>query len=325
MCVCSPLVCVVPSRCRRLSCGGGVFTSSALDELSEWLAMVSQLRRGVLGSWARSEPKECWQMRSRLMGGRSRENKMADADVAAELQGLQAGEEGAAMPRRQEIAAWRPCGSKLLPCVLQWDQTRLMPWSMLSSKGSRKVEQFRSRCQEEMREEEMVKRNKNTQQVALPTPGGFIQGAPASSLELDLLLVRVYLAKAEVQEDQEHQGIAREAHQDLQDGTPWMKERMTIWKDWCLTQKRKNSQGKDPKTFEGNSQGRDPSTQERNSLGEDPRTLEESSKGGNVSTRQTHSRRKDPRTFEAPVKKVAGSEKVERKEVEGKEEEKEEK
>ena len=66
-----PLVCVVPSRFRRLSCGGGVFTSSALDEFSEWSAAVSKLRRGVLGSRARSEPKECWQMRSQLMGGRS--------------------------------------------------------------------------------------------------------------------------------------------------------------------------------------------------------------------------------------------------------------
>ena len=64
-----------------------------------------------------------------------------------------------------------------------------------------------------------------------------------------------------------------EAHQDLQEGTPWMKERMTIWEDWCFKQRReKSSQGKDPKTFEGNSQGRDPSTQERNSQGDDPRT-----------------------------------------------------
>ena len=33
--------------------------------------MVSKLRRGVLGSRARSELKECWQMRSRLVGERS--------------------------------------------------------------------------------------------------------------------------------------------------------------------------------------------------------------------------------------------------------------
>ena len=49
---------------RRLSCGCVVFSSSALDEFSEWSAMVSKLRRGVLGSRARSELKEYWQMRS---------------------------------------------------------------------------------------------------------------------------------------------------------------------------------------------------------------------------------------------------------------------
>ena len=39
--------------------------------------------------------------------------------------------------------------------------------------------------QEEMREEQIVKRNWNKVE-----PGGFIQGAPASSLELDLPIVR---------------------------------------------------------------------------------------------------------------------------------------
>ena len=33
--------------------------------------MVPKLRRGIRGSRARSEPKECWQMRSQLMAGRS--------------------------------------------------------------------------------------------------------------------------------------------------------------------------------------------------------------------------------------------------------------
>ena len=34
---------------------------TALDEFSDWLATVSKLRIGVLGSRARSELKECWQ------------------------------------------------------------------------------------------------------------------------------------------------------------------------------------------------------------------------------------------------------------------------
>ena len=62
------MVCVVSSRFRRLSCGGVVLTSSALDEFSEWLAMVSKFKKGVLGSRARNGLKECWQMRSRIDG-----------------------------------------------------------------------------------------------------------------------------------------------------------------------------------------------------------------------------------------------------------------
>ena len=42
------LFCVVPSRFRRLSCGGVVFTLLALDGFSGWLAMVSKLEEG---SW----------------------------------------------------------------------------------------------------------------------------------------------------------------------------------------------------------------------------------------------------------------------------------
>ena len=62
-----------------------------------------------------------------------------------------------------------------------------------------------------------------------------------------LLLLKVStvcLAKAEVQEDQAHKGS-----QDLQDGTPWMKERMTIWEDWCLKQKKEKQPGKVPKNL----------------------------------------------------------------------------
>ena len=61
----------MPSRFWRLSCCGVVFTSLAIDEFLVWSAMASKLRKGVLGSRARSEQKEFWQMRSRLMGERS--------------------------------------------------------------------------------------------------------------------------------------------------------------------------------------------------------------------------------------------------------------
>ena len=94
----------------------------------------------------------------------------------------------------------------------------------------------------------------------------------------------VYLAKAEVQEDQAHKGIAREANQDLQDGN---------------TQNRKK-----------NSQGRDPRTKERNSQGEDPRTLQV---GTSVLTKYpARERTREPLKHQL---KGCGSEKAERKEV----------
>ena len=48
---------------------------------------------------------------------------------------------------------------------------------------------------------------------------------------------------------------------------------------FCLKQKR-NSQGKDPRTFQEHSQGGDLSTPQTNSQGEDPRTLKNQLKGG---------------------------------------------
>ena len=83
--------------------------------------------------------------------------------------------------------------------------------------------------------------------MALPTPGGVNQGAPASSLELDLPRERGVAGKAELQEDH-----AREVHPGRQDGFLEMWKEMKMWEDWCLRQKRKNRQGKDPRTFEEN-------------------------------------------------------------------------
>ena len=67
--------------------------------------------------------------------------------------------EGAAMLRKQEIAAWRPHDSKLLPSMLQWEQIRSMPWPMLLFKVQGKWSS--SRCQEEMQEKEIVKMNES--------------------------------------------------------------------------------------------------------------------------------------------------------------------
>ena len=113
---------------------------------------------------------------------------------------------------------------------------------------------------------------------------------------------------AEEQENQAHQGMAKEDYPTPQLDLRWKKmhclendenwERIGELRGCCLEQKEKrNSQGKDPKTSQENSHGRDPNTLERNSQGEDPRTFEES------------------------VKKVEGSEEAKGKEVEEKGEE----
>ena len=91
-------------------------------------------------------------------------------------------------------------------------------------KGSRKVEQFRSRYQEETTEEEIVKMNKSKAEPVskwrCPRQARSIKVHRRVVWSLILLVFGVHLAKAEVQEDQAHKGIAREVHPDLQDGTP---------------------------------------------------------------------------------------------------------
>ena len=239
--------------------------------------------------------------RNLFLSDKVENNKMAQADMAAELQGLQAGEE-----RRGSNAS--QTGDSCLEAL--WQQIAAVCAAVgpnhIDALANAVVQRFKESGavqkqvpgrDERRRHSEEEQEQGRASQVALPRQAGSFKVHRRVVWSLMFLLFGVYLAKAEVQEDQAHKGIAREAHQDLQDGTSWMKERMTIWEDWCLKQKRdKSSQGKDPKTFEGNSQGRDPSTQERNSQGEDPRSWEDRSKGVNVSTRRVHSQRKDTRT-----------------------------
>ena len=123
-------------------------------------------------------------------------NKMADADMAAEnFRGCRhEKKEGAAMLRRQEIAAWRPYGSKLLPCCaavgpIQIDALAIAGVQRFKESGAVQ-EQVPGRDERRRSSEEEHEQGGASQQVALPTPGGFIQGAPASRLELDLLLAR---------------------------------------------------------------------------------------------------------------------------------------
>ena len=472
---------VVPSRFRRLSCGGVVLTSLALDEFSEWSAMVSKLRRGVLGSQERSELKEFWQMQSRLMGeGSGRANSVQNrmrwtrwrcrrccSNIPAGLQGkyrqavaaksgewstgssTSSGEEDRktrsleaenkelrarsdAMEKKERVQGGsrvsllkeeetrKMCGRDFMEvedeaeCRKKRDEQKqkmqkelrevcrlssvskdmqesikeslqhqlqevekrrhdLMPenqkvqkrqkiqslqdrrrnlqkdsiaaeeemrklqedtrqkeerhlflsnkidknemqdaemvaelqslqaagrrgsnasqtgdgcleasWQQLITLGANGIEVFAQKLHREMgapqgqmprreggrrNSEKEQEQGKANQKLVLPTPGGINQGAPASSLELDLPRVRGVpgeggsAGRSGTQGDRKR-GPSRSPGRHSMD----MRKRMTMWEEWCLNQKRKkNNQGKDPKTLEENSQGRDPSTLERNS------------------------------------------------------------
>ena len=144
------------------------------------------------------------------------DNTMADAEMEAELQGLQAGDE-----RRGSSAS--QTGDGCLESL----------WQQFIALGANEFETCVQRIQREMgaaqgqmprREEgrrsseDEQEQGRSSQQSVLPAPGGINEGAPASSLGLDLHRVR-------------------------------MRKGMMIWENWCRKPERKNSQGKDPRTF----------------------------------------------------------------------------
>ena len=119
---------------------------------------------------------------------------MADADMPAELQVLQAGEE-----RRDTNASQK--GDSFLEAL--WQQIAAVCAAVgpnqIDALANAIIQRFKESgaVQEQMpgrderrNSEDEQEQGRASQQVALPTPGGFIQGAPASSLDLDLPLVR---------------------------------------------------------------------------------------------------------------------------------------
>ena len=134
-----------------------------------------------------------------FLSGKVEKNMMADADMAGELQGLHAGEE-----RRRSNAS--QTGDSCLEVL--WQQIAAVCAAVgpnqIDTLADAVVQRFNESgaVQEQVPGRDERRRNSEEdqeqgQQVALPTPGGFVQGAPASSLERDLLLVRVYLVKAD--------------------------------------------------------------------------------------------------------------------------------
>ena len=211
-------------------------------------------------------------------------NQMADADMAAELQGLQAAEERRSSNAshtgdsclealwQQIAAACAAVGPNQIDALASAVVQRFKEIGAVQKQGPGRDERIRNG-------EEEQEQGRASQQVALPTPGGFIQGAPARSLELDLPLVRGVPGERKIR----HTQVDRKRGPSRSPGRHSKDEGADdVLKDWCLKRKEKQP-------------GRDPSTQERNSQGEDTRTLEDSSTGGIVSARQIHSQRKDPR------------------------------
>ena len=149
--------------------------------------------------------------------------------------------EEVAMHRKRLISGWRRWWNRSSP----WERTRRGRSSMLcvkySSRDSRLSPLLR-RCQEEKKEEEIVKMSKNKAEPVsswcYQRQAGAIKMHRRVVWSLTFIVLRVHLVKAEVQEDQANKEIAREVHLDHQDGIPWMRKRMTMWEEWCLEQKR---------------------------------------------------------------------------------------
>ena len=114
-------------------------------------------------------------------------------DGEAELQGLQAGEKRRGSNAPQQVDC---CLETLVEQVFAAgaDQAR-SKFDALCHIFFRRFETFTPPAQMPGREgrrdsENEQEQGRISQQLMLPTPGGFIQGAPATSLELDLPLVR---------------------------------------------------------------------------------------------------------------------------------------
>ena len=118
---------------------------------------------------------------------------------------------------------------------------------------------------------------KTSQQLVLPTPDGYNEGAPASVMELDLTRMGVLMVSFWCSKWSKKTSVQLATSRAVPDGGgckfmnlvngAWKKEPLGTEKKW------RNSQGKDPRTFEGNRQGAVPGTPGRNSQGKDPSTF----------------------------------------------------
>ena len=106
---------------------------------------------------------------------KSIKNKMADAEMAAALQGLQA------VRKYVTVAAWRSCGNSLS----LWERVELIFQRFQREVGAFQ-EQMPGREEGRRNSEDEQEQGRASRQLVLPAPGGFNEGTPASSMELDL-------------------------------------------------------------------------------------------------------------------------------------------
>ena len=232
--------------------------------------------------------------RFRQLSDKVDKNKMVDAEMAAELQGLQAGEE------RRGSNASQPgdgCLEALWQQLIAFERMELRPLY----KGSNvEWERHKGRCQEE-KKKEAVKTNKSkTRPVSngrCRVQAGVLKALQRVIWSLIFLGFGVHLAKAEEQGSQVKQRIEKDLGQ-MPRGVEVRWKRMHSCENWewkwdargsCKEQEEKrNSQGKDPRTFDEKMQGGDLSAPETNSEGEDPRTFE-----GSLERRRVQKKRKE--------------------------------
>ena len=195
-----------------------------------------------------------------LLSDKVDKNTMADAEMEAKLQGLQAGEERRGSNASQAVECCLKAmvetdfrhgngsGEVQVRCSVPKDPQKIRD-PYLSCANARK-------CQEEKKDEETVNMNKSKAE----TVSSWCRSCQAGSIKLHQRAVwslifhvyGVYLVKAEVQEDH-----AREVHPDRQDGLLGMRKGMTMWEIWCRKPKRKKLPGKGPRNFSRKQTGKE--------------------------------------------------------------------
>ena len=182
--------------------------------------------------------------RFRLLSDKVDKNRTADAEMEAELQGLQAGE------RRGSNA------SQALDCCLETmveqifalgaDQTR-SKFEVMCQMFFRRIETRLRRCQEEMKEGTVKMNKSKAEQISSwcsQRQAGSMKALQRVVWSLIFLVFGVHIVNAEEQENQVHRGIAREVYPTLQVDVQWkrMHSRETCeckWDEEDFRKKRK--------------------------------------------------------------------------------------